>query len=47
MHAQTYVKKFYQPHGFKRIGDEFMEAGIPHVKMIRRIKAPFRDEDAS
>jgi len=37
VHAQTYVKKFYQQHGFKRIGDEFMEAGIPHVKMIKRL----------
>lgn len=38
VHAQTYVKKFYQQHGFKRIGDEFMEAGIPHVKMISRVR---------
>jgi predicted GNAT family N-acyltransferase len=38
VHAQTYMKKFYQHHGFKRIGDEFMEAGIPHVKMIRRLR---------
>ncbi|MGH8730021.1 MAG: GNAT family N-acetyltransferase [Burkholderiales bacterium] len=39
VHSQTYVKKFYQQHGFKRIGDEFMEAGIPHVKMIKRLAA--------
>jgi predicted GNAT family N-acyltransferase len=37
LHAQTYVKEFYQRHGFTRIGDEFVEAGIPHVTMIKRL----------
>lgn len=36
LHAQTYVNEFYERHGFMRSGDEFMEAGIPHVKMIRQ-----------
>jgi ElaA protein len=32
--AQTYLKKFYQSHGFKQIGEEYLEDGIPHIAMI-------------
>ena len=32
--AQTYLKKFYESHGFKKVGDEYLEDGIPHVKML-------------
>ncbi|RJF96331.1 GNAT family N-acetyltransferase [Noviherbaspirillum saxi] len=31
--AQTQAEPFYQRHGFTREGEEFMEAGIPHVQM--------------
>ncbi|WP_233897594.1 GNAT family N-acetyltransferase [Tenacibaculum piscium] len=31
--AQKYLIKFYESHGFKKIGKEYLEDGIPHVKM--------------
>lgn len=33
--AQTYLLKFYSEMGFERIGEEYLEDGIPHVKMIK------------
>lgn len=33
--AQTYLKKFYESHGFSQIGDEYLEDEIPHIAMIR------------
>ncbi len=33
--AQTYLKRFYEQHNFKKIGEEYLEDGIPHIKMIR------------
>ncbi len=38
LHAQTHAKSFYAGHGFVVQGDEFMEAGIPHVVMTRSSK---------
>jgi len=35
LHAQTHAAGFYARHGFVAEGDEFMEAGIPHVIMTR------------
>ncbi|MDH7446307.1 GNAT family N-acetyltransferase [Aquimarina sp. 2201CG14-23] len=32
--AQCYLKKFYEKHGFKQIGEEYLEDGIPHIMMI-------------
>ena len=34
LHAQTHAAGFYARHGFVAEGDEFMEAGIPHVVMV-------------
>lgn len=34
LHAQTEVKRFYEKHGFVSEGEEFIEADIPHIKMI-------------
>ena len=34
IHAQVQVINFYQNFGFIKQGEEFMEAGIPHIKMI-------------
>jgi predicted GNAT family N-acyltransferase len=31
--AQTHAEPFYAAHGFVREGEEFMEAGIPHITM--------------
>jgi len=33
LHAQTHALEFYRKHGFTPVGDEFMEAGIPHYEM--------------
>lgn len=35
LHAQTRVLDFYLRRGFEPQGEEFMEAGIPHVLMTR------------
>ena len=35
LHAQTHAAGFYAKHGFEADGVEFMEAGIPHVLMMR------------
>lgn len=32
--SQSYIQKFYEQHGFERISEEFLDEGIPHVKMI-------------
>lgn len=37
LHAMVDVQVFYQAHGFTTDGRIFMEAGKPHVKMIREI----------
>ncbi|MBQ4820031.1 GNAT family N-acetyltransferase [Aquimarina sp. MMG016] len=34
--AQTYLKKFYEKHGFTQVGEEYLEDGIPHIAMIRK-----------
>lgn len=39
LHAQEYVMPLYASVGFEPVGDMFMEAGIPHRLMIRRIGA--------
>jgi len=36
LHAQLYVTEFYRQAGFESVGETFMDAGIPHVKMIRQ-----------
>jgi ElaA protein len=33
--AQVYLRKFYESHGFKKIGDEYLEDGIPHIEMLK------------
>jgi len=38
LHAQTRARAFYETRGFEAEGDEFMEAGILHVLMSRRLK---------
>lgn len=37
LNAQTHAAPFYARFGFVAIGDEFIEAGIPHVEMAREI----------
>ena len=41
LHAQTHAAGFYRKFGFTMRGDEFNEAGIPHVEMSLRLsRAP-------
>jgi len=35
LHAQTYARGFYEKLGFVGYGDEFDDAGIPHIAMCR------------
>lgn len=35
--AQSYLKPFYERLGFDLNGDEYVEDGIPHVPMVRRL----------
>ena len=33
--AQQYLIKFYESHGYRTIGDGYLEDGIPHIAMIK------------
>lgn len=35
--AQSYAKGYYEKFGFRQISNEFLEDGIPHIKMILNI----------
>lgn len=37
LNAQTHAEPFYARFGFERDGEEFMEAGIPHIAMRRHL----------
>ena len=37
LHAQTSAISFYEHHGFHVLGEEFMDAGIPHHYMERHL----------
>ena len=40
LHAQSHLKGFYEALGFQVTGEEFTEAGIPHLPMERHTPAP-------
>lgn len=37
LNAQTRARAFYLRHGFVAVGDEFPDAGIPHIRMRREL----------
>ena len=37
LHAQTYVEGFYSSHGYVGEGNPFLEVGIEHVRMSKRL----------
>ncbi|MFC6757870.1 MULTISPECIES: GNAT family N-acetyltransferase [Haloarcula] len=37
LHAQVSVRGFYGKLGYESVGEQFEEAGIPHVEMRRRL----------
>lgn len=38
IHAQEYIKNFYYQLGFNQVGKTFIEAGIIHVKMVKKLQ---------
>ncbi len=38
IHAQAYLKKFYEGFGFEAVGEPFMEAGIKHYFMVLSLR---------
>ncbi|MFC6719332.1 GNAT family N-acetyltransferase [Natrialbaceae archaeon GCM10025810] len=38
LHSQTRAAGFYRGLGYERVGDEFDEAGIPHVEMRKLLR---------
>lgn len=34
--VQTYIQGLYLKLGFESVGDQFTEAGIPHIKMVKK-----------
>jgi predicted GNAT family N-acyltransferase len=39
LNAQTHAESFYQSLGYHTVSGEFMDAGIPHVTMIKTLEA--------
>jgi predicted GNAT family N-acyltransferase len=37
LHAQVTARGFYERAGYTAVGDEYLEAGIAHVTMVRRL----------
>ena len=35
LHAQEYVKSFYAAHGYREVGEIFLEVDIPHREMVK------------
>jgi len=35
MSAQAHLESWYAGHGWRRVGDGYFEANIPHVRMVR------------
>ncbi len=33
--AQQYLIKFYESHGYKTVGEGYLEDGIPHIAMVK------------
>ena len=39
LEAQVYAKRFYERQGFGQISDEYIDDGIPHIRMLLNIGA--------
>ncbi len=37
LEAQAYARSFYERQGFRQISEEYVDDGIPHIKMLLRI----------
>ena len=38
LNAQTEARSFYVRHDFRAEGEVFMDAGIPHIRMVRDLQ---------
>lgn len=47
LNARRTAEKFYLRLGYRRTGEEFLELGIPHVRMEKRLAQDKRREDAA
>lgn len=45
--SQTYAQGFYKKHGFVAHGEEFLDAGIPHIEMHMDGNIPIDEEKKS
>lgn len=36
--AQDYLQMFYEQYGFERVSDVYLEDGIPHIEMIKKVE---------
>lgn len=39
LHAQTQALEFYKRLDYKVVSDEFLDAGIPHVAMVKQLRS--------
>jgi predicted GNAT family N-acyltransferase len=39
LHAQVTARRFYERAGYAAVGEEYLEAGIAHVTMVRSLRA--------
>ncbi len=37
LHSRMYARGFYKKLGYSPVGEKFMEIGIPHIKMVKKI----------
>ena len=37
LNAQTHAEAFYKELNYKTVSDEFMDAGIPHITMVKQL----------
>lgn len=47
LHAQVYAQPLYAAVGFAAYGDEYLEAGIPHIGMYRAATPPAENGQAA
>ena len=37
LEAQVYARRFYERQGFRQVSDEYIDDGIPHIRMLLNI----------
>ena len=44
LHARKVAVRFYEKHGYEKVGEEFTEVGIPHFKMEKQLNSNMENE---